>query len=66
MAKSPGVFSLENVEVKLRESIGDYNDKKNDIIVKRGKRYLPCLESDYNSALNDNIPERWLRAVKRI
>ncbi len=31
-----------------------------------GKRYLPCLESDYNSALNDNIPERWLRAVKRI
>ena len=28
------------------------------------KRYLPCLESDYNSALNDNIPERWLRAVK--
>ncbi len=31
-----------------------------------GKRYLPCLESDYNSALNDNIPERWLRAVKRV
>ena len=31
-----------------------------------GKRYLPCLESDYNSALNDNIPERWLRAIKRI
>ena len=30
------------------------------------KRYLPCLESDYISALNDNIPERWLRAIKRI
>ena len=30
------------------------------------KRYLPCLESDYISALNNNIPERWLRAVKRI
>ena len=30
------------------------------------KRYLPCLESDYISAVNNNIPERWLRAVKRI
>ena len=30
------------------------------------KRYLPCLETDYTSALNDNIPERWLRAIKRI
>ncbi len=30
------------------------------------KRYLPCLESDYISALNDNIPERWFRAIKRI
>ena len=30
------------------------------------KRYLPCLESDYTSALNDNIPERWFRAIKRI
>jgi len=30
------------------------------------KRYLPCLESDYNSALNDNIPDRWFRAIKRI
>ncbi|MFL2628293.1 MAG: formimidoylglutamase [Candidatus Marisimplicoccus sp.] len=30
------------------------------------KRYLPCLESDYISALNNNIPERWLRAIKRI
>ena len=30
------------------------------------KRYLPCLETDYISALNDNIPERWLRAIKRI
>ena len=30
------------------------------------KRYLPCLESDYISAVNNNIPERWLRAIKRI
>jgi len=30
------------------------------------KRYLPCLESDYNTALNDNIPDRWFRAIKRI
>ena len=30
------------------------------------KRYFPCLESDYISALNNNIPERWLRAIKRI
>ena len=30
------------------------------------KRYLPCLETDYTSALNDNIPERWFRAIKRV
>ena len=29
------------------------------------KRYLPCLETDYNSALKDNIPDRWFRAIKR-
>jgi len=28
--------------------------------------YLPCLESDYQDALNDNIPIRWLKATKRI
>ena len=28
--------------------------------------YLPCLESDYLDALNDNIPIRWLKATKRI
>ena len=28
--------------------------------------YLPCLESDYLEALNDNIPIRWLKATKRI
>ena len=28
--------------------------------------YLPCLESDYLEALNDNIPVRWLKAIKRI
>ena len=27
--------------------------------------YLPCLESDYLDALNDNIPIRWLKATKR-
>ena len=27
--------------------------------------YLPCLESDYLEALNDNIPIRWLKATKR-
>ena len=28
--------------------------------------YLPCLESDYLDALNDNIPIRWLKATKRV
>lgn len=28
--------------------------------------YLPCLESDYLEALNDNIPIRWLKATKRV
>jgi len=28
--------------------------------------YLPCLESDYLDALNDNIPTRWLKATKRV
>ena len=28
--------------------------------------YLPCLEGDYQDALNDNIPIRWLKATKRI
>ena len=28
--------------------------------------YLPCLESDYLEALNDNIPIRWLKAIKRV
>jgi hypothetical protein len=28
--------------------------------------YLPCLEGDYQYALNDNIPVRWLKATKRI
>ena len=28
--------------------------------------YLPCLESDYLEALNDNIPIRWLKAKKRV
>ncbi len=28
--------------------------------------YLPCLEGDYQYALNDNIPIRWLKATKRI
>ena len=28
--------------------------------------YLPCLESDYLDALNDNIPSRWLKATKRV
>ena len=28
--------------------------------------YLPCLEGDYQYALNDNIPGRWLKATKRI
>ena len=28
--------------------------------------YLPCLEVDYQYALNDNIPIRWLKASKRI
>ena len=28
--------------------------------------YLPCLESDYLDALNDNIPIRWLKAIKRV
>jgi len=28
--------------------------------------YLPCLESDYLEALNDNIPIRWLKASKRV
>jgi len=29
-------------------------------------KFLPCLESDYQDALNDNIPIRWLKASKRI
>ena len=29
-------------------------------------KFLPCLESDYKDALNDNIPGRWLKASKRI
>ena len=28
--------------------------------------YLPCLESDYLDASNDNIPLRWLKATKRV
>ena len=28
--------------------------------------YLPCLESDYLEALNDNIPIRWFKATKRV
>ena len=29
-------------------------------------KFLPCLESDYQDALNDNLPVRWLKASKRI
>ena len=29
-------------------------------------KFLPCLESDYQDALNDNLPIRWLKASKRI
>ena len=36
---------------------GDSNDKI---------KFLPCLESDYQDALNDNLPIRWLKASKRI
>ena len=28
--------------------------------------YLPCLESEYIDAMNDEIPIRWLKALKRI
>ena len=28
--------------------------------------FLPCLEGDYQEALNDNLPIRWLKAIKRI
>ena len=27
-------------------------------------KFLPCLESDYQDALNDNLPVRWLKASK--
>jgi len=29
-------------------------------------KFLHCLESDYQDALNDNLPIRWLKASKRI
>ena len=32
----------------------------------KSSSYLPCLESDYLDALNDNIPIRWLKATKRV
>ena len=28
--------------------------------------YMPCLERDYQDALKDNIPLRWLKAKKRV
>ena len=37
------------------------NSSSNDKI-----KFLPCLESDYQDALNDNLPARWLKASKRI
>ena len=37
------------------------NSSSNDKI-----KFLPCLESDYQDALNDDLPARWLKASKRI
>tara|TARA_S200000501_G_scaffold16294_2_gene14608 strand:- start:3741 stop:4856 length:1116 start_codon:yes stop_codon:yes gene_type:complete len=28
--------------------------------------FLPCLESDYQNALNNNIPLSWIKAIKRV
>ena len=35
-------------------------------IEKKEKNYLPCLETEYLAALNDEMPIRWLKAQKRI
>ena len=35
-------------------------------INKKESSYLPCLETEYQLALNDEMPVRWLKAQKRI
>ncbi len=34
--------------------------------IKNKIKFMSCLESDYLEALNDNLPNRWLKASKRI